>query len=584
MRAADLYFPIVTLLGLVVSLVPPFSVAQTTETTAAAPAEKPAVFRIKYIAEDAVYLEGGRNASLEEGMKLSVIEVPPGVEISNGLRFRGDPHIAELKVVSVAESSSVCEISTTNGEIKVGQAAFLSPDSVVERRQEEFVADSQNYPIVVTFTNGDPLDEEIRETQSPHNVEASRGVARGRIGFDYGGISEGPGLNSTQVGMLVESDVTHIGGTYWNLTGYWRGRLNTTTSGLAGATTNTLFDLINRTYTLGLYYQNPYSAVTLGIGRLYLPWAPSLSTIDGGYFGRKMFRIATVGVFGGSTPNPASWSYAPDEHIGGAFLNFTGGKYDGFHFMSTGGVAVTSIQWKVARQFLFFENNYSWKRFISLYNSLQADEARVSPLPNGGSNPTGVSQSYSSLHIQPISQLTFGINHNYFRNLPTFDPALLGTGLLDQYLFQGFSADVTVQLPLRITVYSGLGRSKTSSDTKQSWNESYGLSFGRLWNTGLRADLHYSKFDSTFGSGKYESVSLSKNLSDAFRLQFQGGVQAFNSPLSNNGTSKFIDATADWNIGRRYFMQGDFGLYRGTTLNYKEWHTLVGYRFGGLRR
>jgi hypothetical protein len=59
---------------------------------------------------------------------------------------------------------------------------------------------------------------------------------------------------------------------------------------------------------------------------------------------------------------------------------------------------------------------------------MQVDAARTSPLPNGGSNPIGFSQSYSSLHFQPVSWLTFGINHNYFRNLPTFDPRLVGTG------------------------------------------------------------------------------------------------------------------------------------------------------------
>lgn len=581
-RVSELYFPLVLLGFLWMGFTARVSFAQATET--ARTEQKPAVFRIKYISEGAVYIDAGRNAGIAQGMKLWVVDAPPGGQTSEGVRFQGGAHIAELKVVSIADSSAVCEISQANGEIRVGQIAFLTPDSVTERRQETFKAEAQSYPIVVTFTNGDPLDEEMREARAPKPVESPIGAVRGRIGFDYGGISEGPGLSSTQVGMMLESDVTHIAGTYWNLTGYWRGRLNTTTTGSAGAPTNTLFDLINRTYTLGLYYQNPYSAVTVGIGRLYLPWAPSLSTIDGGYFGRKMFRHGTFGVFGGSTPNPASWSYTPDEHIGGAFINFTGGKYDGLHYMSTAGVAVTSIQWKVARQFLFFENNYSWKRFISLYNSLQADEARVSPLPNGGSNPTGISQSYSSLHIQPISRLTFGVNHNYFRNLPTFDPTLLGTGLLDQYLFQGLSGDVTVQLPKHITLYSGIGRSKSSTDAKQSLNESYGLSVGQIWRTGLRADVHYSKFNSTFGSGKYESASLSRNLSDFLRLQVQGGVQTFDSPLSNNGTSRFIDATADWSLGRRFFMQGDFGLYRGTTLNYQEFHTLFGYRFGGLRK
>ncbi len=74
---------------------------------------------------------------------------------------------------------------------------------------------------------------------------------------------------------------------------------------------------MNRTYHLGLYYQNPDSVVTMGVGRLFLPYAPSLSTIDGGYFGYKFSQHMTAGVFGGSTPDPTSWSYNPNQRIAG---------------------------------------------------------------------------------------------------------------------------------------------------------------------------------------------------------------------------------------------------------------------------
>src|SRR5260370_23229161 len=148
------------------------------------------------------------------------------------------------------------------------------------------------------------------------------------------------------------------------------------------------------------------------------------------------------------------------------------------------GVAVTSNQLKVARQFAFFENTWSWKQHVSFYNSLQADAARTSPLVNGGSNPTQVSQSYSSLHFQPIKLFGFGVNHNYFRSLPTFDPRLLGTGLLYQYFFQGFSGDVRFALPKHIGLFASLGKSKTTTDRNRSLNQPYGLPFASLSKTG----------------------------------------------------------------------------------------------------
>lgn len=551
------------------------------------PDEKPAISRVKYVSDGSLYIDAGRNADLHEGMKLSVVNLPPDGVVSDAVRFRGYEHVAEIRVISVADSSAVCDIVTANAEIKVGQVAFLTPDSVTERRQAESAAEADNYPIVLTFTYGDPLDEEVREVQEQKQIQATpMQRIRGRFGLNYGGTQESGGLNTKQVGLVIDSDMSHIFGSYWNFTGSWRGNFTASSSSSAAAATApaTLTDLINRTYHLGFTYQNPYSPTTIGVGRLFLPWAPSLSTIDGGYLGRKIARLATLGAFAGSTPDPSSWSYNPDQRIAGTFVNFEAGDFDHTRFFGTAGLAVTSIQWRVARQFAFFENNFSWKRYVSFYNSLQADEARTSPLPNGGSNPTGVTQSYSSLHFQPFKRVGFGVNHNYFRNLPTFDPLLLGTGLLDKYLFQGFSGDVRVDLPKRIGFYASLGRSKATTDKKNSLNQAYGITFGDLWKTGLLLDLHYSQFDSAFGSGKYEAFSLSKSLTDSFRIQFYGGHQAFNTTLSNNTNSNFVNGVVDLNVGPRNFLEANYGWYHGSALSYTQWSTVFGYRFGGYRK
>jgi hypothetical protein len=548
--------------------------------------KKPSVFRVKYVGDSTVYLEAGRNADLQEGMKLSVVEAPPDGVIVEGIQYRGYDHVAEMVVSSVSDSSAVCDLVKANGELRVGQAAFLTPESVQTRRQSELSRDEDKYPIVMTFTYGDPLDEEVREIRESEQTQVAGPMQRlrGRIGFDYGSTNESGGFTSRQTGLVIDADMRNIAGTYWNFIGSWRGNIGSSSSSVPGAQTQTLTDLVNRTYRIGFTYQNPYSPDTMGIGRLYLPWAPSLSTIDGGYFGRKIGRKFTVGLFAGSTPDPSSWSYNPNQHIAGTFVNFEQGSFDHFRFYSTAGLALTSIQWKVARQFAFFENTWSWKQYISFYNSLQADAARTSPLVNGGSNPNCVSQSYSTLHFQPIKLIGFGINHNYFRTLPTYDPRLLGTGLLDQYLFQGFSGDIRLALPKKIGLYASLGKSNATTDKKSSLNQAYGISMGSIGNTGIFADLHYSKFDSSFGSGKYTSLSLSKSVSDSLHLQAYGGHQIYNTSLSTNTNSNFVNGVVDWNVGVRYFLEGNFGYYHGTSLSYTQWSTVFGYRLGGTRR
>lgn len=582
MRATPI-FELFLLAGLFVAAIPASLNAQSAVDNSAT--QKPSVFHVKYVSDGSLYIDAGRNADLQEGMKLSVIDPPPDGMINDGIRFRDYPHIAELNLVSLADSSAVCDVISVTGELKVGQLAFLAPGSVEDRHLAENAREAEDYPVTVSFSSGDPIDQELRSSkvENPDLAGSPLGVMRARVAFGYGDIAES-GASSTQMTAMIDADLNHIGGTYWNFNGYWRGNYNTSSNPIPGAGTQTLSDLINRTYQIGFTYNSPYSPDTIGIGRLYLPWAPSLSTIDGGYFGRHVGNFFTVGVFAGSTPNPTSWSYNPDQQIAGTFLSMERGDFDSFHIMSTAGLAMTSIDWRVARQFAFFENNFNWKRYLSVYSSVQVDAARTSPLPGGGSNPTGISQTYNSVHFQPIKLLTLGVNYNYFRNLPTFDPRLIGTGLVDNYLFQGFSGDLRVDLPKQISLYAGIGQSKASTDTKGSLNDAFGITFGNLFRTGLSLGLHYSKFDSTFGSGEYESVSLSRNLSEKLRLQILAGNQQFDSPLTANTAAKFINATLDWSIGRRYFIEGLYGWYDGNVLSYNQWSALFGYRWGGVGR
>src|ERR1035437_6782973 len=71
-------------------------------------------FRIKYVAEGAVYIEGGRTAGLAEKMRLTVSK---GADVT-----------IELEVVSVADSSAVCEIRSPGAPPKPGDYAKLSSE------------------------------------------------------------------------------------------------------------------------------------------------------------------------------------------------------------------------------------------------------------------------------------------------------------------------------------------------------------------------------------------------------------------------------------------------------------------------
>lgn len=535
-------------------------------------------FRVKYVASGAAYLDGGRSAGLSEGMKLVVRDTATGsvVAAADG----NDEHIiAELEVMSVAEASAVTDIHTPKRDVKPGDLAYLSSQDEQALVQQSTLSATRKYPTVISFTEGDTLDEEARaEIPKPPMPSVNR--ARGRLGFDYMGTSfrGSTGGSNMNLGVILRLDMTRIGGTYWNLSGYWRGRLNANSySGTA-----TLQDLINRTYHLSMIYDNPNSNWVAGFGRMYLPWATSLDTIDGGYFGKRLGHHATLGVFAGSTPDPTSWSYNPDRRIGGAFVNFEGGSFEDFRYTSTSGVGLSTLQWKIDRPFIFFENGIYYKRYVAIYDSLQAD----SPAGNQAvaAPGAGIGRNFLTVRFQPLARIEFDANYNYFRDLPTFDPALIGTGLLDKYLFQGFSGGVRLEVLKQVWVYTNLGRSSRSGDPTSSLNELYGLTLGRIPWVRVRADAHYSRFNSSFGNGYYESLSLSRRLSDNFRLEVLGGKQNFSSAYSSNSSSKFVTSNVEMNMGLHYFIQGGFTVSRGVVQNYDQWLFTLGYRFDTRQR
>ncbi len=531
-------------------------------------------FRVKYVAIDAVYLEGGSSRGLSEGQRLTIRRT------GSGKAGEQAAEVAQIQIESVASTSAVGKILSSSAIIVPGDLAYLSVEDVERLKLLQTSQEARRYPQVISFNEGDPLDEEVRENlPKPPLPEVNR--TRGRVGIDYSNLRQpGGGLGSSQFGFMLRIDSTRIGGTYWNLTGYYRGRLSQT----GGSQQTTLVDLINRTYHLGMYYDNPNSRWVAGVGRLYIPWASSLSTIDGFYVGRR-YGSATIGVFGGSTPDPTSWNYNPNREMAGSFVNFEGGSFESFHFTSTSGIAVTRINWRPDRQFGFFENGISYKRYLSIYSDVECDllsdsQNSGAPAPAGtNQHSVALSRSYVTVRLQPLKVLSFDVSENYFRNIPTFDTRLLGTGLLDNYLFQGLSGGFRLELPYRLGVYASLGRSSRTGDAKASWDYMAGITAGNIMNTGIRADFRYSKFDSSFGQGVYRALMLSRELGEGLRFDLQVGQQDIVSTFTSQDRSRFLNGSLDWFLGYHYLLGVGFTTYRGGAQDYDQYFLSLGYRF-----
>jgi hypothetical protein len=579
---------LVIVLGLV-----PFVLAICPALTVAQDAPENAGFRVKYIAAGVVYLDGGRASGLKEGQRLIVQnDVAPEIQgAAKPAPPSSAPVIASLQVLSVAASSAVCQVISPAEPVQVGDYVRFAPE-VAKQAQEEQKAErlvgGREYPQVITFSGGDPVMQELRDSvPRPRSPEIDR--MRGRIGVEYSTVMSRntPSSTSSEIGMVARFEMSRIGGTYWNFNGYWRGRF----SMLSGAAVPvTVDDLINRTYTLSMEYNNPNSRFVAGVGRLYLPWATSLDVIDGGYAGHKIGERTTLGVFAGTTPDPTSYDYNPQGKLSGTFVNVQGGSFEDWRYSSTFGVGVAAIDWHATRQFGFTEISVSYKHNWSLYDAMEVDlphtvvvtptgTTGTTPPPTSTTSTGGLNRSYVTMRYQPTWRVELDINDTYYRDFPTFDPTLIGTGLLDRYLFQGVSGGGRVAVWKGIGVYTELGKSSASSDTNGSWNQLYGMTLAELWHTGIRTDFRYSKFNSSFGSGDYKAVSLTRELAPRLQFEVQAGFQKFDSIYTNTSQTHFVDSNLDWFIGKRIFFETGYTWQRGGTMNYDQLRFMLGRRF-----
>ena len=527
-------------------------------------------FEVRYVATGAVYLSGGREEGLQEGFHLTVKRRAPGAPLLSAQT------VARVVVIAVASHSAVCQIESAEAELQTGDIAQVASEDLETIQAIRQSTTARHYAQVVTFTEGDPLEQELRDyVPRPPLVEVNHST--GRVSMEYNSIHDRESDIATQQnGVIVRADVTRIGGTYWNLTGYWRARFNRQ-SGLS-AQASTLRDVLNRTYHLGFYYNNPQSRYTIGVGRLFVPWATNLNTLDGAYLGRRMGRFWTAGGFGGSTPDPTAWDYKPGRQIGGGFFNFVAGDFTGQRFTQTVGLAMTRLHWRAEREFAFTESTYTWKNRVSVFHNLQADRLTAGRLGNT-SGGAALSRSFLTVRLQATPWLALDVGHNYLRNIPTFDTILLSTGLLDQYLYTGFSFGARVDLRQRVSVYGSLGESKRNDDRRGSLNQTFGVTFRDFYNTGVRADIRHSVFHSAFGSGWYQLVSLSRQFGDRLRLDVQAGAQDFRSSFTSDNRGMWTSTTLDWFVGRHYVVNSGISLYRGELQNYDQTFISFGYRY-----
>ena len=131
---------------------------------------------------------------------------------------------------------------------------------------------------------------------------------------------------------------------------------------------------------------------------------------------------------------------------------------------------------------------------------------------------------------------------------------MIGTGLLDQFLFQGISGGVRLALPYHLGFFGNTGRSSRTGDQRPTWNYLGGASIGDILHSAIRAEYRYSRFDTSFGRGIYQTVLLNREVGEGLRFEIQLGQQSIQSTLTAQDRARFVNGNVDWYARAGYFI------------------------------
>ena len=160
-------------------------------------------FRVKYVNGSEVYLDGGRNSGLAEGKSMVLKQAPSKKDTAGHEQSLDLGVLARLTVIAVNSSSSLCQVDSATRDLAVGDFVTLPQPEVGKFVVKDALGNTRKYPITISFSEGDPLHEEMRDTMSPRPTRTGPQPLAQRIG-----LQRNAGPRSQQLQLL---DVRHGG-------------------------------------------------------------------------------------------------------------------------------------------------------------------------------------------------------------------------------------------------------------------------------------------------------------------------------------------------------------------------------------
>lgn len=511
--------------------------------------------RVRQVMGNAVYLDAGRAAGLFPGQRARVV--------------RDGEVIAELEVEYVSTGSAACRRLDTG-------TAVVAGDLVVPDRLEPPPAASG----AAAGETGPPAAAGGRRSERRSTAPTRQPWAdlSGSVALRFQGFQDGTdaGRDISQTWGVVRLNMRQIGGAPLSA----RVRLRAGEETVSRPDRPTERERNDRFYELSVAFAPLHGAYSWQIGRLTAGPEVGFDYLDGMLGEVRLAPHLGVGGFVGNRADVEELAYDGSGQAYGAFVHHSTESTDGtFYSDSFISLIGEYREGETNREFVSLYGRHGSGSRWSLYERAEVDLNRDWRQEAGEA-----SYQLSNLLLGGTYRLSravrMGLTYDERRRYRTLDDRETPEELFDDALREGLRLSLYLGSGrgVRANLSAGLRRREGSPEQNRTYNGSvyYGNVFG--WNLLLGAD--FASFSGETSEGYRAGVRVHKYFAKGFDLELNVGRSTTTLVrLDEDRLSEWVRLSGTAQLGRHYFLIGEYETTTGDELAGERLFLQLGYRF-----
>ena len=500
---------------------------------------------VTYLSGGSVYISAGRNAGVIDSTLLFGVH-------------KADT-IAVLKVFAVSSKSAVCRIISNKRGLLVG-------DDVIGKVTPEHVS------VKPTPTARDSLGGGADRASSGLLVLAAAPSVsvQGRVALQYHTSQFGNSIfNINQPGLIVglrasARDIPLSLEVYGNVRMLSRGGANP----FGGQSTND-----SRIYRLSLEYDDHVNTVTLG--RILSYYAPSIGSIDGASYTRKLGNF-TVGAALGFQPDLMLQGVQTDTRKMSVFARYQ--DIDTYNVSVTTAYARTYVSSLLDREALSLGVTAYSSDGFSIYGYTDVDIRKK--VDNRFDLAPSLSSGILMLNFRLFDFLSLGVGADASRPVYQYSTVqYLADSIVDRTLRSGATVSINLQLSNGLSFYNTYTPRASAGRFGNDYSNSSSFSWFNLFSSGMMVRASYNLTSNDFTTAQGYGVYLQRNL---FGVDLTARYQQSKyriSQLEENNMSKTYGLDIFTLLTRRLTWMMSFDSVQGYGSPMKSVFTELSLRF-----